>query len=308
MIVAAMAAMDRVREGSALARWEFFALIGATTLAKGIGFSGPVLATATARQDRDPLGSRREDAPSPGVADRAALALMIALAWPSLVLMRYPDALGLWMTHVADRLLRAIPRISRARVRRNISSRRWSRRFRGRRSSWSGHGDRPGGRGWNRAGRTVCSGPGRWCRRSCEDGDGQERALFDPCPAPAVDLGPRWGSIGWESGCGICAGDGARRGSRRRRRFVRLARDRVGGRVPPDRTPAQPEGHRVRLLREAAAARCCWGSLWLSLRPRTADRWDKDHIRPHSARSPPIWRRGCFTWVDPRSGGWGSTI
>ena len=76
--------------------------LGATALAKGVGF-GAALALAamvaalvwdrdraTARALLDPVG--------------LAVAALIALAWPLAVAARYPEAVGLWTTHVADRL------------------------------------------------------------------------------------------------------------------------------------------------------------------------------------------------------------
>lgn len=80
-----------------------YALLGVSTLVKGIGF-GAALASAVMlialAWDRDmksikallfnPLG--------------LGLALAIALPWPVAVLSRHPQALGLWVHHVSDRL------------------------------------------------------------------------------------------------------------------------------------------------------------------------------------------------------------
>ena len=101
LVVGALAALDRMRMGSARARWAFFGLIGATALAKGIGFGAAlVLATAAAVLvwDRDAKAFRALLSPV-GIG----LALLIALGWPLLVLMRYPQAMGLWAMHVTDR-------------------------------------------------------------------------------------------------------------------------------------------------------------------------------------------------------------
>ena len=101
LVVGAMVALDRVRMGSDRARWAFFALLGATALAKGIGF-GAALVGATALAvlvwDRDARTLRSLLSPV-GIA----LSLAIALPWPILVLRRYPEALGLWTLHVTDR-------------------------------------------------------------------------------------------------------------------------------------------------------------------------------------------------------------
>jgi 4-amino-4-deoxy-L-arabinose transferase-like glycosyltransferase len=77
-------------------------LLGATALAKGVAF-GVVLAGATMAVvllwDRDRAAARR--LAHPVVALTAAL---VALAWPLLVLARHPEALGLWVHHLADRV------------------------------------------------------------------------------------------------------------------------------------------------------------------------------------------------------------
>jgi 4-amino-4-deoxy-L-arabinose transferase-like glycosyltransferase len=80
----------------------FFTLLGATALAKGVGFGAAlVLATVglTLLWDRDRATTRRLIW-FPGIA----LAIAIALAWPVVMVTRYPSALNLWMTHITDRL------------------------------------------------------------------------------------------------------------------------------------------------------------------------------------------------------------
>ena len=86
------------------ARWGFFALLGATALVKGIGF-GAVLVLAVAAGlllwQRDVVALRRLQFPAGWV-----LAVVIASAWPILMMARYGSAaLGLWSMHVADRLV-----------------------------------------------------------------------------------------------------------------------------------------------------------------------------------------------------------
>jgi 4-amino-4-deoxy-L-arabinose transferase-like glycosyltransferase len=77
-------------------------LLGATALAKGVAF-GIVLAAATMAVvilwDRDRHTTRRLLQPLVILS-----ALLVAMAWPLLVLGRHPEALGLWVHHLADRL------------------------------------------------------------------------------------------------------------------------------------------------------------------------------------------------------------
>lgn len=80
----------------------FLLLLGGTSLAKGIGFGAALILAATATLllwDRDRAMLRRLLDPV-----GLALAALVALAWPLLVAGRHPEALGLWTTHVADRL------------------------------------------------------------------------------------------------------------------------------------------------------------------------------------------------------------
>ena len=101
LVVASLAAFDRMRMGSTRARWAFFALVGATALAKGIGFGAALVLAAAAAillWDRDATTFRKLLSPL-GIG----LALVIGLAWPIMVLMRYPEVMSLWTMHVTDR-------------------------------------------------------------------------------------------------------------------------------------------------------------------------------------------------------------
>ncbi|MBX6316293.1 MAG: glycosyltransferase family 39 protein, partial [Isosphaeraceae bacterium] len=112
LVVGAIAAWDRLRAVGWMERntterspagWRlaFFVLLGATSLAKGVGFGGAlVLATVAvvSAWDRD-----REALRALAWPVGWALAVLIALAWPAWVLSRHPEALGLWALHVADR-------------------------------------------------------------------------------------------------------------------------------------------------------------------------------------------------------------
>ena len=103
----AMVAFDAIRSEEAdgdrpVRRWPFFALLGLSALAKGVGFGGAlILATVAAvlLWDGDRRTARRLLWP-PGLI----LAATIGLAWPLMILRRYPAALGLCTSHVADRL------------------------------------------------------------------------------------------------------------------------------------------------------------------------------------------------------------
>ncbi len=103
-----MVALDRLRLGdrdgggpSRLAR-RFLIGLGATALAKGIGFGAALVLAASATVllwDRDRRTARC-------LLDPLGLAVgtIVGLAWPALILLRFPAALGLWTAHVADRL------------------------------------------------------------------------------------------------------------------------------------------------------------------------------------------------------------
>ncbi|MDG3007631.1 ArnT family glycosyltransferase [Paludisphaera mucosa] len=114
LFVWTMAAFDRIRETDdadgdesdprrrAAWRWAFFALLGTTSLAKGIGFGAALIAAAaggTLAWDRRP-GSWRRFAFPAGWLVAAAL----ALAWPLAMLRQHgAGAASLWLMHVADR-------------------------------------------------------------------------------------------------------------------------------------------------------------------------------------------------------------
>jgi 4-amino-4-deoxy-L-arabinose transferase-like glycosyltransferase len=99
-------AFDRMRgEGEATFRpWRraFFAGLGLTSLAKGIGFGAALVGAAAALavvwdRDREALRRLRFGA-------GWLLAAVLGLTWPALVVLRHPAALKLWTLHVADRL------------------------------------------------------------------------------------------------------------------------------------------------------------------------------------------------------------
>lgn len=98
-------AFDRLRDevpGRRPWRLGFFAALGLTALAKGIGFGGLLAASVVAvvlTWDRDRATLRRLFWPRGWI-----LAAVLALAWPAVVAARHPSALGLWTLHVADRL------------------------------------------------------------------------------------------------------------------------------------------------------------------------------------------------------------
>jgi 4-amino-4-deoxy-L-arabinose transferase-like glycosyltransferase len=105
LVVATFLAFDRLRDSGpnfGRWRWAFFALLGATSLAKGIGF-GAVLILATLAAfivwERRWDLARRLVFP-PGIL----FATVIALAWPVAVWVRHPQAIEVWTMHIADRL------------------------------------------------------------------------------------------------------------------------------------------------------------------------------------------------------------
>lgn len=96
LVTGTMAAFASLRE-----IWFFFALLGATALAKGIGFGGAlIIATIVAvlLWNRDGATFRRLLNPAGWL-----LAGAIALAWPLSVLQIQPEALSVWTLHVTDR-------------------------------------------------------------------------------------------------------------------------------------------------------------------------------------------------------------
>jgi hypothetical protein len=112
LITWAIVFFDRVEAGARpggeavrwhLGRWAFFALLGATSLVKGIGF-GAVLILAVVGAvllwQRAGAALRRLCFP-PGWI----LAAVLAMAWPLLMVARHGSgALALWTMHVTDRL------------------------------------------------------------------------------------------------------------------------------------------------------------------------------------------------------------
>ncbi|QDV38929.1 glycosyltransferase family 39 protein [Tautonia plasticadhaerens] len=106
LVASTICAFDRLRSADdgeeGRWRWAFFALLGGTSLAKGVGF-GAALATATIAAvltwDRDARALRRLAWP-PGWL----LSGLIALAWPMVIASRHPEAVGLWLGHVTDRI------------------------------------------------------------------------------------------------------------------------------------------------------------------------------------------------------------
>ncbi|MEW4566977.1 glycosyltransferase family 39 protein [Tautonia sp. JC769] len=112
LVAATLAAADRLRTApdpadpdpspSRAWQWAFFALLGGTSLVKGIGF-GAVLAMGSLGVvllwDRDRRALLRLCRPTGW-----CLAALIALAWPLAVAGRHPEAVSLWLGHVTDRL------------------------------------------------------------------------------------------------------------------------------------------------------------------------------------------------------------
>ena len=139
----AMAAFDRMRDGvgSPRPRWAFFALLGATALAKGIGF-GAVLVGSTAVAvlvwDRDRATLRTLRLPG-------GIALAWRSRWPgrswSLRASRGPGPLDPARRRPPGRAAR---RTSRASPGGSTASRRSGRPCPGRRWPWSARGGRPG--------------------------------------------------------------------------------------------------------------------------------------------------------------------
>ncbi len=82
-------------------RWAFFGLLGATALAKGIGFGAALMVpsiVAVLLWDRDRSAIRQLLS-----VKGAIVAATLALAWPVVVAFRVPEALSLWTMHVTDR-------------------------------------------------------------------------------------------------------------------------------------------------------------------------------------------------------------
>src|SRR5262249_11282344 len=82
-------------------RWVFYLGLGLSTLVKGIGFGAALVGVTVAlvlAWDRDLRTLRRLWSPA-----GCLLALLLAVAWPALVLRRHPEALGFWTWHLAGR-------------------------------------------------------------------------------------------------------------------------------------------------------------------------------------------------------------
>jgi 4-amino-4-deoxy-L-arabinose transferase-like glycosyltransferase len=94
---------DRAAPRWRLARWMFFALLGATALVKGIGFGVAIVLPIVAAMllwQRDRVTLRRLCFPAGWF-----LACSMALAWPLLMIARHGGgAIALWTMHVTDRL------------------------------------------------------------------------------------------------------------------------------------------------------------------------------------------------------------
>jgi 4-amino-4-deoxy-L-arabinose transferase-like glycosyltransferase len=108
LVTWAFVALDRLRtdddDDRSRRAWRaaLFGLLGLSALVKGIGFGAALVAASASvvlAWDRDRRTCRRL---AWGVG--ASAALVLAFAWPALVVVRHPRALGLWTLHVADRL------------------------------------------------------------------------------------------------------------------------------------------------------------------------------------------------------------
>lgn len=87
---------------SSRARWVFFGLLGLLGLVKGVGFGVALtllVVVPVLVWDRDWAAARRLIGSPAGWL----LALAINLAWPLAMMARYPEALRLWVEHVAGR-------------------------------------------------------------------------------------------------------------------------------------------------------------------------------------------------------------
>jgi 4-amino-4-deoxy-L-arabinose transferase-like glycosyltransferase len=111
LVTWALAAFDRLRSGvhslnhppsTRLWRWAFFAVLGLTSLAKGLGFGAVLVLAAIGLMlawDRDAPALRRLR-----FAPGWALAAVLGLTWPVLAASRNLSAIRLWIVHVTDRL------------------------------------------------------------------------------------------------------------------------------------------------------------------------------------------------------------
>jgi 4-amino-4-deoxy-L-arabinose transferase-like glycosyltransferase len=105
LVAGVMVSLDRLRdrshESSRIWMCIFFSCLGATSLAKGIGFGAVfVLAIVTliVAWDHDAHLLRRVLWPT-----GCLVSLSMALIWPLAVVARFPDAIQLWVGHVTDR-------------------------------------------------------------------------------------------------------------------------------------------------------------------------------------------------------------
>ncbi len=110
LVAAAMAALDRLRQGMdaqkpwklAALRGLFLTLVGLTSLVKGIGFGAALIGAATLVTLLWDLDWRLA---RPFLNRRSAILVgAISLAWPAWILWRFPKAWSLWTLHITDRL------------------------------------------------------------------------------------------------------------------------------------------------------------------------------------------------------------
>lgn len=95
-------ARDADAKAQARWRWGFFAALGLTGLAKGVGFGAAIVLAVVGSVllwDRDRAALRRLT-----FARGWVLAGVLGLTWPVLAALRHPSSIGLWFLHVADRL------------------------------------------------------------------------------------------------------------------------------------------------------------------------------------------------------------
>lgn len=107
LVAAAIMAFDRARGTDetwrkSLWRWTFLTLVGLTSLVKGLGFGAALIGASVAAVLLWDLDWRL--ARSFLTRRAAVLVGAISLAWPALVLWRYPQAWSLWTLHITDRL------------------------------------------------------------------------------------------------------------------------------------------------------------------------------------------------------------
>lgn len=109
LVTWAIVAFDRLRSinkpptswEAQLWRWAFFALLGLTALAKGVGFGAVLVVSvivAVAAWDRDSQLLRRF-----WFTQGWVIAAALGLTWPLLIVLQHPSVLGLWALHITDR-------------------------------------------------------------------------------------------------------------------------------------------------------------------------------------------------------------